>query len=519
MRRNRWLAGLLGALFVASMISGTSGALESSSPTVFGVPRTVVTVSADVGAATEIATGDLNGDNLSDIVVTRITYPPAHVTHPIGIFLSDGHGSFTDGASMWAGAPARTEWGRQILIADFNGDRRNDIFVADHGYDAAPYPGHPNALALSTSAGKLVDASRNLPSESGFSHSATAADINLDGSVDIFVGNLCCGDRTPPEILLNDGGGQFTRRLDLLPADVQQVESSGKYTRSLFVDVNGDGAPDLVLGADDHTATSRVLMNDGTGHFRYASAALPSKPFGPNAILISLATLDVNRDGRADLLAGFTRGAPFYVGRFIQVLIGNGDGTFRDETRERLPSQTEGNGWPYALHVADVNADGRLDFAVVVNGAAEPTPLYFDTGTGVFRLASLAPAAALFAIVDANADGRADIFSTFPANSGAPEHHAVQLQLVVPGTPQHVRATATTNRIQLSWSRVRGATSYEVWRSASASLRRLAARTTNARFDDRRARSRVTYTYTVRAHNAAGPGAFSAPVRCRRSKG
>ncbi|MFL5982297.1 MAG: hypothetical protein ACJ74R_11365, partial [Gaiellaceae bacterium] len=87
MRRNRWLAGLLGALFVASMISGTSGALESSSPTVFGVPRTVVTVSADVGAATEIATGDLNGDNLSDIVVTRITYPPAHVTHPIGIFL------------------------------------------------------------------------------------------------------------------------------------------------------------------------------------------------------------------------------------------------------------------------------------------------------------------------------------------------------------------------------------------------------------------------------------------------
>ena len=60
---------------------------------------------------------------------------------------------------MWSGAPARTEFGRQIIIADFNSDRRNDIFVADHGYDAPPFPGHPNALALSTPDGKLVDRS------------------------------------------------------------------------------------------------------------------------------------------------------------------------------------------------------------------------------------------------------------------------------------------------------------------------------------------------------------------------
>ena len=76
--------------------------------------------------------------------------------------------------------------------------------VADHGDRRPTISGTPErALALDTTR-KLVDASTNLPAESGFSHSSTAADVNGDRSVDIFVGNLYrlhagCAARNPAQ--------------------------------------------------------------------------------------------------------------------------------------------------------------------------------------------------------------------------------------------------------------------------------------------------------------------------------
>ncbi|MFL5910901.1 MAG: FG-GAP-like repeat-containing protein [Gaiellaceae bacterium] len=394
----------------------------------YGPAQEVASSELDVGSGTELTMGDVNGDGIADAVITRITYPPARVTHPIGIYLGDGRGGYVDGSSLWDGPAARTEWGRQIVIADFNGDGRNDIFVADHGYDADPFPGHPNTLVLSTPQGKLVDASGNLPPESDFSHSAAAADIDGDGDLDIYVGNLPAGPGTgPPEMLVNDGTGHFTRRTDLLPAQVLDYGTRA-YTRSLFVDVNGDGAPDLVLADDGRTPNSRVLINDGTGHFNFGNA-LPAKPFAPDAIGISLATLDVNRDGHPDLLVGYTHGDPYYVGSSVQVLVNNGDGTFTDQTVARLPQQPMTQGWPYFLRVADLNGDGRPDFGVVLNSnTGERGPLYVDEGSGVYQQVPFEPATPFFAFADANGDGHPDVFTVQP-NSFGVERHFVQLEL------------------------------------------------------------------------------------------
>src|SRR5439155_482167 len=486
---------------------------RSTAGVVFGSPKVVVPFTADdVGGATEMESGDLNGDGLPDAVVTRITYPAAHITHPIGIFLANGRGGFTNGSSMWDGPAAQTEWGRQILIADFNGDHRNDIFVADTGYDADPFPGYQNALALSTPQGKLVDATANLPAESGYSHSAAAADINVDGSIDLYIGNECCGN-AGPEFLLNDGSGHFIRRT------APEVYGQS-FLRALLLDVNGDGSPDLVLGANTQTADSLVLLNDGTGHFHAGPApSFPPKPqpFGPTGILISLASLDIDHDGRPDLLAGFTSDDPFYTGRRIQVLINNGDGTFRDETAQRLPEQDSGLGWPYAIRIADFNGDGLPDFTVDVNHyPQENAPLYLDDGSGVYRAVPFISAAPLFAVVDANGDSRPDIFSTFSGGGGGPEQHYLQVQIVAPGVPRNLRALGRRDGIHLKWIGVGGATSYEVWRGAGAAARRIVDTTLAPRYHDRRTRPHVPYTYFVKARNDAGAGGPSHAVRATR---
>jgi len=508
-RRRRAVLVLVAGLAAVALVAVASGAVRATNPT-FAAKRTLAGQSG-VGGLTEIETGDLNGDGRDDLVVTRIAWPIAHQTFPIGIYLANGQGGYVDGSSMWDGPPPRTEHGRQILIADFNGDRRNDIFVADHGYDLPPFPGHADALALSTPAGKLVDASANLPSESGFSHSAAAADVNRDGAVDLFVGNICCADGAKPEILLNDGTGHFARASGVLPAEVTEITLGG-FTRSLFVDTNGDGFPDLVLGAFRETRDSVVLLNDGTGHYRRLSGAMPPKALGDRAILISLAALDVNRDGRPDLLAGFQR--EDFSGRRIQVLIGDGTGRFRDETAERLPEQDAGEGWPYAIRVADLNSDGRLDFGVSVNGEInDRAPIYFDDGEAKYHPVAIRSSQPWLVFADANGDRRTDIIS---ALGGEREQIDVQLQIVVPNAPTAVRATATRDSIRVSWQRFSAADRYEVWRASRGKPRRLIATTVAARLDDRTARRGVRYTYVARAVNAAGKGPFSKAVTAHR---
>jgi hypothetical protein len=254
-------------------------------------------------------------------------------------------------------------------------------------------------------------------------------------------------------------------------------------------------------------------LNDGGGHFHDAPAPLPPKALGPGSILISLATLDVNRDGKADLIAGFQNGD--FTGRRLQILVGNGDGTFRDETAQRLPEQDSGQGWPYAIRIADFNGDGLPDFTADVNiFPIEDAPIYLDDGTGVYHPVPFGGNPGQFwAIVDANGDGHPDIFSVL---SGNPEQHFVQLEVIAPAAPHGLRAAGRRDGIHLTWTLVRGL-GYEIWRGGSTSgKRKLIGKTTGGRFVDARAVRGVTYIYAVRASNAAGAGPFSAPVRARR---
>jgi hypothetical protein len=395
----------------------------------YSEPREILRLNV-AGDLYGMRSADLNGDGWPDVVLYR-GFTGTTRSAPLGILLNDGRGNLTEGASqVFLGAVPSVVVARELVFADFNGDGRVDIFVADHGMDAYPEPSNQNTLVLSAPGGKLVDATAKLPQQIDYTHSAAAADIDGDGDIDLYVGNGWSSTTTfPPAIWLNsDGAGTFIAATGRLPYPVEDL-GFGAFTTCEFVDVDNDGSPDLVLGdaGDDLEGgpDSLVLLNDGTGHFSHLMNAIPSKPFAETDTALDIDAHDLNGDGYQDLLMVFTRWT--YVGRYIQVLINNRDGTFRDETAVRLPQSDNYDPWIIWVFLYDLDMDGHLDIVAQPMGAQEAL-FYLNNGDGSFRpLPNVFNIGTdnLFTFLDVDRDGLLDALWAYGNNGveGVPEVH------------------------------------------------------------------------------------------------
>jgi hypothetical protein len=334
------------------------------------------------------AVGDFNGDRLDDLLVTRARWPTDE-PFDVLVLLNDGFGGLTDGSTSWDGPPARTIFPYRIAVADFNGDGADDAFVADTGSDVPPFSGAQSSLLLSTGAGTVRDASGNLPRQSAYTYFTDAADVDRDGDRDLFLANTI---RATPQILLNDGQGRFAVLAAAIPA---ALDPPANATAARFADVDRDGDPDLVVaGADVHADGYRfppntfVLLNDGQGRFAILPGALPPKPFAATGEAIDMKVLELNGDGAPDLVISWTKGVPYYYGRWLQLLVNDGRGSFRDETAARLPQADNLSTVLETIELHDVDRDGTLDiFAIVLPRAPnwdEVAPFFLNDGTGRF---------------------------------------------------------------------------------------------------------------------------------------
>jgi hypothetical protein len=334
-----------------------------------------------------MVSADFNDDGFPDVVLYR-GYTHTEKPAELVFLLNDGSSNLVVGTTeVISGTIPSVIGPRELVLADFNGDNRPDIFVADEGMDAAPMPGAHNTLVLSATNGKMVDASENLAQAIDITHSAAAADIDSDGDVDLYIGNTWGQVNIQPAIYLNtDGTGLFTKSSGRLPYPLEDLDF-GAFTTSEFIDVNNDTFPDLILGdaGDDLEGgqDSYVLLNNGVGYFKYLNNAIPPKPWSDTNTALDIDAADLNADGYQDLFIVFSKWE--YRGRYIQILINNQDGTFRDETATRLPQSENNDPWISFLHLVDINKDKHLDIVTVPSiGAGEPL-FFLNNGDGLFH--------------------------------------------------------------------------------------------------------------------------------------
>nr|BAL54151.1 FG-GAP repeat domain protein [uncultured Acidobacteriota bacterium] len=438
MGRMRWWA----VGFAILMVSPPGSVLAGFSPPVIVQPP-----SPDSSFGFGLASGDVNGDGVPDLIVGAVLADVSGRANAGRAFIFFGGSPLDTAADMILQAPepekdARFGWA--IALGDVNRDGHADILISALFAKGGAQRGTGAVYVFF--GGPFLDAQADvelpLPSLNPLAHFGWAlavGDVNGDGWDDVLVGaeNAKIGTQSQAgQVFLYEGGPSFPGPPRVLQSPTPQ--SGAAFGSAVAVgDVNGDGRDDVFVGAPHEDVGStpnagRVHVFLGGSPFDSVADATLQQPvpkrnsgFGQ-----ALAVGDVNGDGVKDVLVGtphpnLTQSLLTATSDPGEVYLFFGGRPF-DTAADlllRAPTPAQNDNFGGALAVGNATGDAGADIlvgSVAVRGGSVVGSAYLFAGGAALDAAADASFQAsppdpnaqfsvALAIGDVNADGRGDV--------------------------------------------------------------------------------------------------------------
>jgi FG-GAP-like repeat len=311
----------------------------------------------------DLAAGDFNSDGRVDLAVS-LNSPQ------FSLALLTGNGDGTFNAPVTFDNTAALDDSPAIVATDLDNDGRLDVVLAHMlACFVSPCVATRNITVMLGFGDGTFQTPFEIDVGTGMSRIAVG-DFNSDGIKDLGI----AGDQSQVYVLLGIGNGSFLKQPTItLTADTFGVDG----TDIDIADLNGDTIQDLVVAIGLNGSRTAILLGNNDGTFQAARIITDARLRVPQYQAIA----DFNRDGFLDLAISLADGTE----GLFEILLGNGDGTFRAPVMYAVPPPVSSLGGG-TIVTGDFNRDGRPDIALPITGA-NPALAGFVNSTGSVSVA------------------------------------------------------------------------------------------------------------------------------------